>query len=81
MNETSYEKQVRSPALWFHSDLIQLMEETCQGFIPTCQWQEAPRASFRNRPEMGIVCGPNSPFSVKLFGLFDYFITLWNKKY
>ena len=30
-----------------------------------------------NRPEMGKVCGLNSPFSVKLFGLFDHFITPW----
>ena len=26
---------------------------------------------------MGKVCGPNSHFSVKLFGLFDHFITSW----
>ena len=30
-----------------------------------------------DRAEMGEVCGPNSPFSVKLFGLFDHFITPW----
>ena len=28
-------------------------------------------------PEMDQVCGLNSPFSVKLFGLFDHFITSW----
>ena len=38
----------------------------CQGFIPTCQFQEALNVSFRNRPEMGKVCGLNSLFSVKL---------------
>ena len=30
-----------------------------------------------NWPEMGKVCGLNSPFSVKLFSLFDHFITPW----
>ena len=54
-----------------------LMAETFQGVIPTCQCQEAPTVSFGNRPEMGKACGPNSPFSVKLFGLFDHFITPW----
>ena len=29
------------------------------------------------RAEMGKACGPNFPFSVKLFGLFDHFITPW----
>ena len=67
--------QMRSPALRFHGDLIQLMAETCRGFILTCQCQEAPNDSFGNRPEMGKACGPNSPFSVKLFGLSDHFIT------
>ena len=47
------------------------------GVIPTCQCQEAPNVSFGNWPEMGKACGPNSPFSVKLFGLFDHFITHW----
>ena len=47
------------------------------GVIPTCQCQEAPNVSFGNRPEMGKACGPNSPFSVKLFSLFDHFITPW----
>ena len=77
MNDMPCEKQVRIPALRFHGDLIQLMEETCQGFLPTCQCQEAPNDSFGNRPEMGKACGPNSPFSVKLFSLFDHFITPW----
>ena len=77
LNGMPYVKQVRSPALWSHGDLIGLMAETCRGVIPTCQCQEAPNVSFRNRPEMGKVCGPNSPFSVKLFGLFDHFITPW----
>ena len=67
---------IKSPALRFHSDLW-LMAETCRGFLPTCQGQEAPNVSFRNRPEMGKLCGPNSPFSVKPFGLFDHFITPW----
>ena len=62
-------------ALRFHSDLIRLMAETCRGVIPTCQCQETPNVSLRNRPEMGKACGPNFPFSVKLFGLFDHFIT------
>ena len=39
--------------------------------------QEAPNVSFGNQLEMGKACGPNSPFSVKLFGLFDHFITPW----
>ena len=77
MNDMPCEKQVKSPALWFHGDLIQLMAETCRGFLPTCQGQEAPNVSFGNRPEMGKACGPNSPFSVKVFGLFDHFITPW----
>ena len=51
MNEMPCANQVKSPALQFHSDLIWLMAETCQGFIPTCQCQEAPNVSFRNRPE------------------------------
>ena len=63
-------KKVRSPALQFHGDLIRLMAETCQ-----CQ--EALNVSLRDQPEMGKVCGPNSPFSVKLSGLFDHFITSW----
>ena len=65
------------PTWQFHGDLIRLMAETCQGFIPTCQCQEAPNVSFGNWPEMGKACGPSSPFSVKLFGLFDHFITPW----
>ena len=77
MNGMPCVKQVRSSALRFHGDLIQLMAETCRGVILTCQCQEAPNVSFGNRPEMGKACGPNSPFSVKLFGLFDHFITPW----
>ena len=77
MNDMPCVKQIRSLALRFHGDLIRLMAETCQGFIPTCQCQEAPNDSFGNRPEMGKACGPNSPFAVKLFGLFDHFITPW----
>ena len=77
MNDMPYVKQVMSLALRFHGDLIRLMAETCRGFLPTCQGQEAPNDSFGNRPDMGKVCGPNSPFSVKLFGLFDHFITPW----
>ena len=53
------------------------MAENCRGFIPTCQCQEAPNVSFGDRPEMGKVCGLNSPFSVKLSSLFDYFINSW----
>ena len=77
MNETPFVKQVRSPALQFRGDLKRLMAETCQGFTPTCQCQEATNVSFGNRSEMGKACGPNSPFSVKLFGLFDHFIIPW----
>ena len=77
MNGMPCVKQVRGPALRFYGDLIQLMAETCRGVIPTCQRQEVPNVSFGNRPEMGKACGPNSPFSVKLFGLFDHFITPW----
>ena len=77
MNDMPCAKQVRSPALRFHSDLIGLMAETCQGFIPTCQCQEAPNVSLGNQPEMGKACGLLSPFSVKLFSLFDHFITPW----
>ena len=77
MNDMPCMKQVRSPALRFHGDLIRLMAETCWGFIPTCQCQEAPNVSFGNWPEMGKVCGPNSPFLVKLFGFFDHFLTPW----
>ena len=58
-------------------DLIRLMAETCRGFILICQCQEATNVSFGNRSEMGKACGPNSPFSVKLFSLFDHFITPW----
>ena len=36
-----------------------------------------PMSPLGNRPEMCKACGPNSPFSVKLFGLFDHFITPW----
>ena len=44
MNETPCVKQVRSPALWFRGDLVQLMAETCRGLYwpaiakrhPTC---------------------------------------------
>src|SRR5574340_860168 len=39
MNGMPCVKQVRSPALWFHGDLIRLMAETCRGIIPTCQCQ------------------------------------------
>ena len=55
MNDMPCMQQVRSPALRFHGDLIWLMAETCWGFIPTCQCQEAPNVSFGNRPEMGSV--------------------------
>ena len=75
MNDMPCVKQLRSPALRFHGDLIQLMAETCQGFILTCQSQKAPNVYFGNRSEMAKGCGLNSPFSVKLFGLFDHFIT------
>ena len=34
-----------------------------------------PSSLWGEQPEMGKSCGPNSPFSVKLFGLFDHFIT------
>ena len=61
----------------FRGDLIQLMAETCRGIILTCQCQEAPNVSFGDRLEMGKVCGPNSPFSVKLSDFFDHFITSW----
>ena len=71
MNDMPCAKQVKSPALRFHSDLIWLMAKTCQGFILICQCQETPSVSFKNRPKMGKTYGPNSPFSVKLFGLFD----------
>ena len=77
MNETPCAKQARSPALRFRSDLIQLMAETCLGFILTCQCQEAPNVSFGDRPSVGRACGPVSPFSVKLFNLFDHFISPW----
>ena len=77
MNDMPCVKHVRSPALRFHGDLKWLMAETHWGFIPTCQCQEAPNVSSRNWPEMGKAYGPNSPFSVKLFGLFDHFITPW----
>ena len=50
------------------------------GVILTCQCQEAPNVSFGNRPEMGKACGPNSPFSVKIFSFFDHFITPWELK-
>ena len=36
-----------------------------------------PMSPLGDRPEMGKACGLNSPFSVKLFGLFDHFITPW----
>ena len=75
MTDTLCVKQVRSPALWLHSDLIRLMAETLWGFIPACQCQEAPNFSFGYRPEMGKVCGLNSPFLVRLSGFFDNFIT------
>ena len=39
--------------------------------------QGAPNVSFGNQLEMGKACGQNSPFSVKLFSLFDHFITPW----
>ena len=71
--------RVRSAAT-FTCDLIGLMAETCRGFIPTCQCQEAPNVSFGNQPKMGKACGPNSPFLVNLFGLFDHFITPWELK-
>ena len=48
MNDMPCVKQVRSPALRFHGDLIRLMAETCWGVIPTCQCQEAPNVSFGN---------------------------------
>ena len=53
------------------------MTETCWGFTQICQCQEASNVSLRDWPEMGKVCGPNSRFLVKLFGLFDHFITPW----
>ena len=37
-----------------------------------------PRGTQWDQPEMGKACGLNSPFLVKLFGLFDHFITPWN---
>ena len=77
MNDTPCVKGALSPALWFCSDLLWLMAETYQEFIPTFQCQEAPNVSFGDRLEMDKECGLNSPFSVKLFGLFDHFITPW----
>ena len=69
MDDVPCAKQVRIPSLWFRGDLIRLMAETCRGIILTCQCQEALNVSFGDRPEMGKAYGPNSPFSVKLFGL------------
>ena len=77
MNDMPCMKQVRSLALLFCGDLIWFMAEACQGFILTCQCQEAHNVSFRDRPEMGKACGPNSPFLVRLSGLIDHFITSW----
>ena len=77
VNDTPCMKEVRSPALRFHGDLIWLMAETCWGFILTCQCQEAPNVSFGDQPEMSKVCGPNSPFLIKLSSLFDHFTTSW----
>ena len=37
MNDMPCTKQVRSPALRSHGDLIWLMAEACLEFIPTCQ--------------------------------------------
>ena len=41
MSDTPCAKQLWSPALCFHGDLIWFMAETCRGIIPTCQCQEA----------------------------------------
>ena len=70
-------KASEEPCSAVPQDLIWLMAKTCQGFIPTCQCQEAPNVSFGDPPEMGKACGLNSPFSVKLFHLFDHFISPW----
>ena len=71
MNDTPCMKQVRSPALGFHGDLIQLMAETYQGFILTCQCQEAPNISFRDLPENG------QCMRIKLSFLCQTFRSLW----
>ena len=70
LSEASEEPFFPVSALRFCGALIQLMAETCRGF--TCQCQKAPSISFGDQPEMGKVCGPNSPFSVKLFGLWPF---------
>ena len=36
-----------------------------------------PMYPLRDRPEVGKACGQNSPFSVKLFSVFDHFVTPW----
>ena len=71
MNETPCGKQVRSPALRFCGDLIQLMAETCRGFISTGQRQEAPNVSFG-----GPTINGQSVWT-KLSFLSQTFLSLW----
>ena len=52
MNDVLCMKQVRSPALWFRSDLIQLMAETCRGFMPTYQGTSLVARMVKRLPTM-----------------------------
>ena len=52
MNDTLCAKQGRSPALRFHGDLIQLMAETCRGFMPTYQGTSLVARMVKRLPTM-----------------------------
>ena len=57
------------PCLQFRGDLTRLMADTCWGFIPTFQCQEAPTAPLGDPPEMGKACGLKSPFQSNFWSL------------
>ena len=62
--------------LWFWGDLIQLMAETLLGDYTDQLMSRCTQCLLWGTARDGL----NSPFSVKLSGLFDHFITSWESE-
>ena len=56
-------------------NLIGLWQKLVESLYRPANAERQPMSPLGDWPKMGKACGLNSPFSVKLFGLFDHFIT------
>ena len=78
VSEMPWVKQVRSPDLCFLKWPHTAYGRNLSGVYSDLPMPRGTQClSFGDWSEMGKACGPNSPFSVKLPRLFDYFITSW----